>query len=220
MPEFASDFYAIPAALAENEDLRERVLGLVQRAPMPGKVLEGDDRLARFRAILTDLVQGKIGLAEAYWRTEEELPRETSPYSYDSRVFALGWPERLVRVQFSRFYNQAVLERLREQGVATCFVPHTESEDPGSPCTQQLAGREHPIAILYRRLIDAYARGEWADLPKIPDHPHCTHVIKPIETYVAAEFVTTVQDGVIRLPAAYRDRFRGRVRVIVLSEGS
>jgi hypothetical protein len=182
MPDrFAQDFFEIPDALATNNDLREAVLALVQNEPMPGKVLEGGNRLDLFREILTDLTTGDISLDEAYWRTETEIPRHTSPHSSSNRVFPQGWAERQVRTQFSRFYNQAVLERLRDEGATLCFVPHSVAEDASSRCTQLLAGQQQSVDVLYQRLIEAYAGGNWSQEVKIPNHPHCTHVVTPIE---------------------------------------
>lgn len=182
MPDkFAKDFFEIPVTLADNDSLREAVVALIQVEPMPGKVLEGGDRLDKFRVILTDLANGAIDVDEASWRTETEIPRHTSPHSSSNRVFAQGWAERQVRTQFSRFYNQAVLEQLRDKGAEMCFVPHSDAEDAMSPCTQLLAGQQQEVAMLHQRLVAAYAQGNWSKEVKIPNHPHCTHVVMPIE---------------------------------------
>ena len=177
--EFAQDFFDIPATLAANDVLRDAVVTLIQNEPMPGKVLEGGDRLEVFRAVLTDLARGDISLNEAYQRTNSELPRHASLHSQNNRVFSQGWAERQVRTQFSRFYNQAVLDYLRENGTIECFVPHSAAEAASSSCTQLLAGRQHSVDTLYQRLTEAYARGNWSKDVKLPNHPHCTHVITP-----------------------------------------
>lgn len=179
--QYAEDFFDIPAVLVANTELREAVISLIQSEAMPGKVLEGGNRIEIFREILISLANGEIILETAYEQTERRLPRQTSPHSSSNRVFAREWAERQVRTQFSRFYNQAVLEQLRNQGVTTCFVPHSDAEASMSPCTQQLAGRQHAVEMLYQRLTDTYARGNWSKLVKIPDHPHCTHVVQPVE---------------------------------------
>lgn len=176
---WANEFAEIPVILAERTDLREAVLGLINEQPMSGKVTEGGNRLGRFREIMTALVGGKIGLAEAYRRTELELPRLESMYGGNNRVFASGWAERLVRTQYSRFYNQAVMEQLLNDGAVSCFIPHSSDEDPGSKCSRLLAGGSHDLRRLYDRLINSYARGNWANELKVPEHPHCTHVVTP-----------------------------------------
>ncbi len=176
---FATEFSQIVPTLRENSDLRVSVITLIELEPMPGKVLEGRDRLLRFRDIMALLVVGEIGITEAIQRTQAALPRDESVYKGDNRVFAHGWAERLVRTQFSRFYNQAVLEELRARSEARCYVPHSSEEDPASPCSMNLAGRTHDVAVLHGRLIDAYSRGSWTSDLKIPDHPHCTHVVLP-----------------------------------------
>lgn len=178
---YAKEFRDIPATFSQNTELRDAVLRLIDEQPVPGKVTEGGDRLLRFKEILKRLVRGEIGLPEAYYRTEADLPRETSIYAANNRVFASGWAERLVRTQFNRFYNQAVLEQLMSEGQTQCFVPHSSEEDSGSKCSRFLAGSAQDIRVLYNRLIESYARGNWSGDLKIPEHPHCTHVIAPVE---------------------------------------
>lgn len=180
---FANDFGEIPSVLANNDDLRQAVLALVQTEPMQGKVTEGGNRLQAFRSILLDLVDENMTLEEAIRSTNAKLSPDTSPYASNNRVFPKGWAERLVRIQFSRFYNQAVLEWLRAKEVAFCFVPHSSREGDESACTQQLAGTRQSVEMLYHRLINAYANGTWSREAKIPNHPHCTHVVKPIEDH-------------------------------------
>ena len=176
---YAEDFGQIAAALAENHDLREAVDTLAADEPMPGKVTEGGERLATFRRILRDLVSGHIDLREAYRRTEEELPREDSPYAHDNRVFPHDWGERLVRTQLSRCYNQAVMEELLAAGETTCHVPRSQAESIESRCSQELAGGNYDLQVLYDRLIQSYRDGQWSGEVKIPNHPHCTHTVTP-----------------------------------------
>ena len=104
-----------------------------------------------------------------------------SKYATDSRVFPSGWAERLVRIQLSRFYNQAVLEMLIEKGKTQCYVPHSKHEELNTNCSKMLAGNTHEIKELYDKLIRTYENGVYDKEVKIPDHPHCTHVIKPLE---------------------------------------
>ena len=84
-----------------------------------------------------------------------------------------------MRTQFSRFYNQAVLEELRARGETECFVAHSSAEASDSPCSTLLAGNHHPIAVLHERLLANHSRGQWDQSLKVPNHPHCTHVVSP-----------------------------------------
>jgi len=179
---YANDFTEISSVLSANTELRKAVLDLIDDQPIAGKVMEGGDRLEKFRAIMKELVQGEIDLPEAYHRTEIDLPRHTSIHSSSNRVFCQNWAERHVRTQFSRFYNQAVMEKLLAEGHTQCFVPHSSIEDPGSPCSLQLAGGSHDLKTLYDWLVRSYADGEWVQEVKIPNHPHCTHVVVPVSS--------------------------------------
>ncbi len=179
---YANDFAGIPAALAQNEELRKAVLALVPTQPMAGKATEGGTRLQDFRLILADLVEGRLDLERASERTLRELPRASSLHGDSNRVFASGWAERLVRTQYSRFYNQAVLQALLAHGETSCFVPHSSDEDGGSKCSRLLAGAHHSVQTLYDRLVQSYAAGNFGQDAKIPDHPHCTHVVRPSQS--------------------------------------
>jgi hypothetical protein len=178
MPDIlANDFTEISSVLSQNDELRSRVLALIGNQPMAAKVTEGGDRLEKFRIILTDLVNNRISLTEAFGRTEVELSRQTSVHGGNNKVFADGWAERQVRTQFSRFYNQAVMEKLQTEGETQCFVPHSSAEDFNSPCSTHLAGSTHDLETLYNRLVESYAKGNWTKEVRIPNHPHCTHVV-------------------------------------------
>ena len=177
---YATQFSEIPSALGDNARLRDRVLDLIKRDPIPGKVLEGGNRLATFRSLIARVMSGQVSIAEAYRQAEVELPRQQSPHSASNRVFPSGWGERLVRTQISRFYNQAVLELTVEDGIASVDVPHSSEEDSSSDCTRLLAGGRHDAKQLLERLVRAYAQGDFSmQDPKVPHHPHCTHVVVP-----------------------------------------
>ncbi len=178
---YAKEFSEIGLVLEERPDLQDAILKLVDVEPMPGKATEGEDRLDRFKSILKRLFLGEVDLVEACRLTEHELPPGRSIHAGNTRVFPSGWTERLVRTQYSRFYNQVVMVELLSEGYTKCFVPHSTEEDPSTNCSMYLAGGVHDLKVLYERLIDAYSRGNWSKEVKIPDHPHCTHVITPIE---------------------------------------
>ncbi|HHG0423561.1 TPA: hypothetical protein ACPTCW_000123 [Yersinia enterocolitica] len=181
MIKFASEFSEIPEALRNNPPLKERVLLLINQKPIVGKVTEGGNRLEAFRKVLASFVNGEIDFNKALTEVETAIPRYTSIHSGDNRVFASGWPERLLRTQLSRFYNQAVMEEELGKGNTECFVPPSSAEKTSSACSQFLAGKVHDISHLHQLLISSYENGDFSNKgPKIPDHPHCTHVVKPL----------------------------------------
>ncbi len=178
---YANDFFEISHALSNNRNLRNRIIQLIQERPIPGKVLEGNGRELIFRGILVKLVIGELDLSSAFQDVEQLIPEQTSPYSGNKRVFPTKWGERLIRIQLSRFYNQGVLTELKEKGAQVCFVPHSKNEDPSSACSTQLAGKQHSVESLLKSLQLSYEDGVWDNTPKIPDHPNCTHVVKPFD---------------------------------------
>ena len=177
---YASEFNEIPSTLSNNVELKDKMLSLMTSKKIAGKATEGAGRVDEFRAILSQLTRGELRLDDAIRAVEANIPLFTSIHSGEKRVFASGWAERLTRTQFSRFYNQAVLEIEIAKGHHECFVPPSSQEQASSQCSQVLAGRSHDVSHLLRLLVTSYEDGNWDKTPKIPDHPHCTHVIKPM----------------------------------------
>lgn len=179
MTTWALEFRDIPTTISDRADLRERMLHCLT-LPISGKATEGGTRLDQLRVVLTQLINGSIDLRQSYLLVAQTIPRDESSHSADNRVFATGWEERLIRTQLSRLYNQAVLELLVASGATHCFVAHSSDEKQDSQCSIGLAGRTHLIAPLLERLISSYIEGRWSKELKIPEHPHCTHVISPV----------------------------------------
>jgi hypothetical protein len=178
---YARDFSEISRALVLNEALRDLALELIENQPIAGKVTEGGTRLKDFREILKPLIKNEISLTEAYLLTQRALAPMTSAHAGNKKVFTSDWAERLVRIQYSRFYNQAVLEQIISKGHSKCFVEHSSTENVTSNCSKNLVGKIHDAHILHKRLVDAYARGDWNNEPKIPDHFYCSHVVSPAD---------------------------------------
>ncbi|WP_061249235.1 hypothetical protein [Leptospira alstonii] len=177
---YATEFREIPTALSNNAVLKSEMISLIKSENIPGKATEGGNRLDKLRLILENLVLGNIDISEAIKRVAEEIPRASSPHGQNNRVFPFGWEERLIRTQFSRFYNQAVLKEITKVSGAKCLIPHSTEESSSSECSVYLAGKEHLAQPLLDKLIESYSQGNFNRDYKIPHHPHCTHVVKPI----------------------------------------
>jgi hypothetical protein len=177
---WANEFDEIPTTLIARPDLRQAMLIIIAKDAIPGKVTEGGDRLEKFRVILSHLTEGKLTFEDSIVAIEHELSPHSSAHGSNNRVFPERWAERLLRIQFSRFYNQAVMEDLLACGETLCFVPHSSKEKQDSKCSKLLAGQEHSLEVLYQRLIDSYRNGIFGSEVKIPDHPFCTHTITKI----------------------------------------
>lgn len=177
---YANDFFEIPEAVAVNNALRTKIEYLISTRPILGKALEGANREEKFRNILLQVLAGKLSLDDSYIFTEQAIPASDSPHFGNNKVFSSGWGERLIRIQLSRFYNQAILEDLQSHNITECFIPHSDQEASDSNCTIELAGKNANVSSLLTLLIDSYEKGNYNRELKIPNHPHCTHVIRPL----------------------------------------
>lgn len=178
--DYANEFNEILIALKNNTKLKKRFLELVQNRPILGKVIEEEDRVEEFRKILVELVEGNSNiLVVSYTEVELRLLRNQSKYAFDNRVFANGWAERLVRTHLSRFYNQAVLEELDERGEEDCFVPASSSSSLSPRCAI-IQNKDYKVKDLLQNLINNYELGQYDNSIKLPEHPHCSHVVKPL----------------------------------------
>lgn len=178
--EYANEFNEILPVLNDNLELKQSVVELIQTRPIPGKSIEEDTRVTKLREILIELIEGNISsLEESYAKVESEIPRNESKYFLDNRVFASGWAERLVRTQLSRFYNQAILEKLKQSGEEECFVPASSSHNLSQRCAI-IQNNNYKVDELLQNLIKNYENGQFDSSLKIPEHPHCSHVVKPI----------------------------------------
>jgi hypothetical protein len=176
---FAADFYEILSCLEINRYLKSRIKNLIKEKSIHGKALEGDNRLNDFKSIILTLVDQKLSLNEAYILTEQLLSEHNSPYAGNKRVFCQHWGERLIRIQLSKFYNEAVLLTILEDGGTTCFISHSTTENNSSPCSIHLAGSVQNAEEMLARIINCYEYGVYDKELKIPNHPHCTHVVSP-----------------------------------------
>lgn len=182
MVEWANHFYEISNALENNDPVRNRSLELIGEEPITAKALDGGDREATFRTILTDFLSCESGFEDAKREVSTQLPSGESPHGHDrSNTFNRQWEDRLIRSEGSRFYNHAVLLTLEEQGEETCFIPESDHQRPDKKCTQLLAGREVSVAELRDGLESAFRDGDWSAFPRIPYKPNCTHTITPID---------------------------------------
>lgn len=177
---YAVEFMYISQSVRKNAAIRDRIIELIQDEPIPGKVTEGKDRLENLKNILTQYFNGSIDLPQAISDVEFLLPKHTSPYKHNKRVFPQGWAERLIRTSVSRFYNQAVLTEIIESGGTECFIAHSSTESPDSDCSRLLADTKQSASDMLTRLTSAYRDGKWSKEVKIPNHPHCTHTIQPV----------------------------------------
>lgn len=106
-------FSEMLSALQKNDKLRDTAIQLIKTVPIPAKATEEKERDEIFRNIMLELVTGKIkSLEDAYRTVEGRLPRSSSKYADNSRVFSSDWAKRHVNTQLSRFYNEALLRSL------------------------------------------------------------------------------------------------------------
>jgi hypothetical protein len=176
---WAAQFHDIPETIAARPDLRAAMRALLAAHELPGKLTEGGDRGARRIAILDALFDGQLTLDGAIAEAERQLARADSPHHASNLVFARGWARRLVHTHTSVLYCWAVLEALLAAGQPRCFVPRSASEAPTSACSRLLAGHDHDARVLRDRLVQCYVEKQAMQVPLVPNHPHCTHVVAP-----------------------------------------
>ena len=171
---WASHFQEILPTLKERGDLRNLMVGLILDEPIIAKGVSSPGQLERFRDIMVELAKGETDIHGSVKRAEQDF---ALPVGEDNGA------EALVRLQFSRFYNQAVMALLMDNGVSRAFVPRCPGENPTSSCCRELAGKGHAIQDLYDRLVDRYARGKEETGAVVPGHPFCSHVVKPFNDF-------------------------------------
>ena len=177
MNTYASNFSEISKTYSWNEPLREMACMLVKTEPIHSKALGENERVNIFREILIKFIEGKISFHEAIRSVKNSLPA----HFINSNIFSRKWAERLVRTEFSRFYNQALLKILVSKGEQYCSVPHSANESDSSECTLSIAGHQWKTSEMLSSLTRAFSEGDWSRTKRlIPNHPNCNHVIKPV----------------------------------------
>jgi len=176
MNEFwANHFDEIPMTLEARSDIREAMAVLIVKEPIHAKEINDEEQLRKFRGILIRLTMGEITFEDAEVDVKEALLPLIETES--------NWAKALLWVQYSRFYNQTVLDLLRSRGQSRVLVPQVPEEGQNVKCNMDLGGKGHSITMLYDRLVDAYTYGKEVDGSFIPNHPFCTHVVKPFKDF-------------------------------------
>ncbi|WP_233565581.1 hypothetical protein, partial [Halorubrum sp. Atlit-26R] len=172
MTTWANSFFEVPDALAENDEVREISVELVDSEPIHAKAVEGGDREEQFREILRAFLGTDLTYEEATERVRTELPRSESPHSHEtSTTFNKQWVDRLVRSEGNRFYNHAVLLVLQDSGEERCYIPSFDDEDRQKKCTSLLAETEQSVDEMLENMRRAYRDEEWGSFPRIPYKP-------------------------------------------------
>ena len=177
---YANEYAEIPGALSRNRPLLNRMLKLVECETIRHVAVADAGRLSAFRAILRRLANGGIDESGATSAVTAAFSAPGLRAEDRGQGFGAGWERRLVRFQFSRFYNQAVLEHLLDQRSAICLVPRSSEERPAEPCTALLAGRRQHVSVLHEGLVEAFRHGRLSREPTVPNHPECTHVARAV----------------------------------------
>jgi hypothetical protein len=176
---FAREFNEILVTTNTNKEIQDRMINNIKDAKFPGKVFVGGNRTEIFRSIILQHLEDQTDDVEVKNEIETKLPRSTSPHAPSNKVFSSDWVDRLYRTQLSRFYNQAVLEILKEYGEIECYVHHSTFEYSVT-CIHVFADRNHPVDELLKNLKRYYNEGNYNTKYKLPEHPNCTHVVHPL----------------------------------------
>lgn len=173
---WASEFADIPRVLAARPELRDAMLKLIKERPIAAKTAQGG--VPTLRGLLASVVEGSLGIEAAGQAAQQRIPRQ-GPHAADNKLFHKSWGKSLVKTEFSRFYNQAALEAMLAAGSATCTIAHSRSEERGGACAS-LVGRSFGTRALLDNLVAVYEQGREVEGPKVPNHPNCSHVARPV----------------------------------------
>jgi hypothetical protein len=99
-------------ALSKRSDLKQRVVQLINTERILEPQLETPNRIAQFRKLLVQFVQGRGTEAQIAQLLEMRLPAEEAVYARSPDVFPANWGAELLQRQALRFYNHAVLSTL------------------------------------------------------------------------------------------------------------
>jgi hypothetical protein len=108
--DYGNGFLNLIPTLRRNPRLKEIMTSLVKTSVIISKATEEKEREEIFRSILLDFIDGKFNsFEEIYCEVENRLPRTSSKYADNSRVFSSDWAKRHVNTQLNRFYNEAII---------------------------------------------------------------------------------------------------------------
>ena len=72
------------------------------------------------------------------------------------------------------------MEKLDKDKEEECFIPTSNSVNLSPKCAI-IQNNNYKVKELLQNLVNNYDLGEYDSSIKIPEHPYCSHVIKPIE---------------------------------------
>ena len=131
--------------LAKRGDLKQAVVQLINSERILEPQLETPGRVAQFRKLLVQFVQGRGSESQIAGLLEMRLPATESVYGSYRDVFATDWGARLLQRQALRFYNQAVLMSLLRRQQPSVRIAGTRVI--------------HSARDLLQELTDVFSRG-------------------------------------------------------------
>jgi hypothetical protein len=103
--------------LVNRSELKRLMLHLIATERILEPELETPHRLGEFRRLLTAFLRDRSSdLTLVATRLESRLSPQDAVYRHSAGLFEPGWGARLLRRQLLRFYNQAVLRTLTDDG--------------------------------------------------------------------------------------------------------
>jgi hypothetical protein len=98
--------------LSKRNDLKQRVVQLINTERILEPQLETPNRIVQFRKLLVQFMQRRGSETQIAGLLEMRLPAEEAVYESSPNVFSGSWGAELLQRQGLRFYNQAVLTTL------------------------------------------------------------------------------------------------------------
>ena len=183
MEKYAKEFSEIKDCIVINKKIKQRMIKLINIKRIYGYVVEEENRERELKLILEKFCNNdEYLLNNGVTEIREKITRSESKYSNNNNVFRKTWENQLLKNQISRFYNQAVLEILHDEGDEKFFVYPSKDQDPSGKCSIKFINKEWSINEILVNIERNYDEGKYDNSFKLPEHVNCSHVASPITT--------------------------------------
>lgn len=133
------------------------------------KSLSSPGSKEKFKEILKELYEGRIGFEEAYRRVETTIIPGIKPKA--------RWGENLVRSECSKIFTLGYGDYLLSIGETECYIPSCGYVDEERDCAI-IENKTFPIKMIQDNIYSNYnKRNHEPKVATVPLHAQCRHII-------------------------------------------